>query len=249
MDLPLTTAAASEFCFLESVESTNSFISSNAQTFQNFSVVASLNQTAGRGRRGREWLSLGGHTLAVSVVVPLNSASISPTWLPILSGVAVARALVEISYQQVDVKWPNDILVAGKKVGGILCQGMSTLQSIVGVGINISVPDSALPENAGSIQHPLYSFEQAIDLFVSSLVENLRGALVEVSHFSEGDLIARHYVPSIRTIGRKVLVHETDSITWSGLATGLSPEGHLIVRMADGLQREVVAADIEHLRD
>ena len=159
MDLPLTTGVAADVLFLDSVESTNTYLASTQAHLQDFSVVASLNQTAGRGRRGRQWVSVPGQTLAVSVVVPFESEKIATTWLPILAGVAVVQALKEISDQPVELKWPNDLLADGLKIGGILCQMISSSRSIVGVGANFSVSEEDLPANGGSIWYPHYDLE------------------------------------------------------------------------------------------
>lgn len=249
MDLPLTTAATSDLIVLDSVDSTNSYIAEDAGRFQDFSVVASVNQTEGRGRRGRQWLSVPGRSLAVSVVVPFDCSSVAITWLPVLAGVAVVRSLQEISEQQVDVKWPNDLLSDGKKVGGILCQMLSSKRSIVGVGTNFAVREADLPANGGSIWHPGFEFEHAVDTYLSSFVGNLRAALIGIAGLPDGEAIARQLGPAVNTIGKTVRVHETKSLSWSGQAVGLSPRGHLIVRLPDGREREVVAADIEHLRE
>ena len=249
MDLPLTTGVAADVLFLDSVESTNAYLASTQAHLQDFSVIASLNQTAGRGRRGRQWVSVPGQTLAVSVVVPFESEQIATTWLPILAGVAVVQALKEISDQPVELKWPNDLLADGLKIGGILCQMISSSRSIVGVGANFSVSEEDLPVNGGSIWHPHHDLERAVDLYLSTMVEHLRALLHTVIELSDGDLIADFFCPSIKTVGKTVRVHETESLSWSGKAVGLSPEGHLIVRLPDGEEREVAAADIEHLRE
>ena len=249
MKLPLTSAVASGVVFLDSVESTNSYSAVASDKFADYGVVVSVNQTAGRGRRGRQWVSVPGQTLAASIVVPFETSSVASTWLPILAGVAVVQSLEKISDQEVDLKWPNDLLVQSKKVGGILCEMISSKRSIVGVGTNLSVPEKDLPENGGSIWHPDYGFERAVDIYLSSLVGNLRAILKLASKLSTGELIARELAPLIATVGKTVRVHENHSLSWSGQAIGLSRQGHLVVRLDGGEDREVVAADIQHLRE
>lgn len=252
MDLPLTSGASPEVVFLETVESTNTYLAENAETYADYTVVASLNQTAGRGRKGRRWLSVPGKTLAFSVVVPFDTAALAASWLPIIAGVAARAAIREVSGRELELKWPNDLLVGGKKVGGILCQMVSHERSIVGVGTNIYAGHDELPENGTSLWvaglEPHHAI-RVLDAYLSASITRLREVLKQVNGFSSGESIASHLVDDVATIGKTVRVHEVGGESWSGLARELSPEGHLIVEVPGGAYREVVAADIEHIRE
>lgn len=249
MEFPLTEAIASSVTYLDSVDSTNTAVKNDVDSLESFAVVASLNQTAGRGRRGREWLSVPGGTLAISVLVPFDSRRHPSTWLPIVAGVAAITSLARITNQEIDLKWPNDLLVGGKKVAGILCELVSTERAIVGVGANFSVPDQDLPPQGTSIWHPSLEKEHAIDAFVSALVHALREILDEMNRRDTAGELAKKLEPFLSTIGRAVRVWDTEATSWTGKAVGLSSRGHLIVELPSGERREVVAEDIEHLRE
>src|SRR5258706_6407854 len=97
-------------------------------------------QTAGRGRRGRRWHSAPGAGLTFSVAVALRRPLRELTALPLAAGVAVARALHSLGVARAALKWPNDIVVEGAKLGGILAETKSSggaVKAVIGVGINL----------------------------------------------------------------------------------------------------------------
>lgn len=116
-----------------------------------FTVVVAEKQTAGRGRAGRHWVSGAGDGVWLSLLVPAASSEAGGTVMPLLAGLAVARA-VEETVPEADprVKWPNDVLVAGRKVAGILCERSVAREpaplAVVGVGVNVRPPTADAPE-------------------------------------------------------------------------------------------------------
>ncbi|MBV9094187.1 MAG: biotin--[acetyl-CoA-carboxylase] ligase, partial [Streptosporangiaceae bacterium] len=101
-------------------------------------VRAAEQQTAGRGRRGRAWVSPPGTGLTFSVL--LRPADVPPArrgWLPLLAGVAVAEAVRTVTAVDARLKWPNDLLQSGSKLGGILCEAAGDAV-VIGIGINVS---------------------------------------------------------------------------------------------------------------
>lgn len=102
-----------------------------------FTVVTADSQTAGRGRGGKRWDSPGGMGLWISFLVRSDS-EVPPTLVPILVGLAAARALEQLCPSlRPGIKWPNDIEVEGRKIGGILCEGAGSGVVVVGVGLNL----------------------------------------------------------------------------------------------------------------
>src|SRR5689334_3411849 len=101
-------------------------------------LLAAEEQTAGRGRRGRRWHSAPGAGLTFSLSTRLERLA----GLPLAAGIAVARALRALGAGTVELKWPNDLVVGGAKLGGILVQARRGL-AVIGVGINVQ-PDAAL---------------------------------------------------------------------------------------------------------
>lgn len=103
-------------------------------------VLAAEVQTAGRGRRGRSWLSPFGRNLAVSIGVAIERPVAEIGSLSLVVGVAVRRALVEYGLTGVSLKWPNDVLLNGRKVAGILIElvrAMAPVEVVIGIGVNV----------------------------------------------------------------------------------------------------------------
>lgn len=117
-----------QLIYLPVVDSTNSYLKQNELPLG--TVVYTQNQTAGRGRMGRSWSSGGG--VAVSVLVPGGCPA-----LPLVASVAAARTLQRLLGQQMQIKWPNDILCQSAKLCGILCEG-TPQKSVVGFGVNLT---------------------------------------------------------------------------------------------------------------
>ena len=121
-----------------------------------FTVVTADSQTAGRGRGGKRWASPRGMGLWISFLVQ-GDRDVPPTLVPILVGLAAIRALEGTCPSlRPGIKWPNDIEVEGRKLGGILCEGTGTGAVVVGVGLNLGqgIEDFApgLKERAASLE-------------------------------------------------------------------------------------------------
>src|SRR5690554_6496201 len=117
MQLPLSQTHASRLEFLPECESTNTELMSRAaDAWPHFSVVATASQTAGRGRLDRVWVAPPGQTLAVSVLLRPTFSLEAYGWLPLVAGLAMARAVEQFVPASVTVKWPNDVLIDGLKV-------------------------------------------------------------------------------------------------------------------------------------
>ena len=179
------------------------------------SVVVAEEQTAGRGRLDRRWEAPPGSALlATFVVAPHPLASIA-------AGVAAAEACGAA----VRLKWPNDLLLNGAKLGGILVEGRPGKQ-LVGVGINLS----SAPPGAARLE--------GVDR--DELLERLSGELAASLARPHADLI-QHWRERADTLGRRVRV-ELPGRSYEGLAEDIAPDGALIV---DGAP--VHAGDVVHL--
>ena len=108
-------------------------------------VLVAEHQTRGRGRQGRQWVSRTGSALIFSVL--LRPAAVPPAdrgWLPLLTGVAVARALRQQAGVDAALKWPNDVLAGGAKLAGILAEQAGEA-IVMGVGLNVAATRDELP--------------------------------------------------------------------------------------------------------
>src|SRR5690606_5896272 len=119
MQLPLSSAHASRLEFLEECGSTNTeLVKRAADAWPHLSVVATASQTAGRGRLDRVWVAPPGQALAVSVLLRPSFPLGAYGWLPLIAGLAMARAVDSFVQASVTVKWPNDVQIDGLKVSG-----------------------------------------------------------------------------------------------------------------------------------
>jgi len=211
-------------------------------------VVVAEEQVAGRGRLARVWESPPRAGLLVSVLLrPVLPAPALPL-LPLLAGLALADAVEAVADVRVRLKWPNDLLVDGRKLGGILVERAAGGAVVVGFGINVSTRRDELPvdtatslalEGAGTDREPL-------------LKECLRSLQRRYAHFVDSGGAPTAILPSYRqrceTIGRRVTVHAPGGTTTTGLATGVDDTGTLVVREDDGRQSRWSAGDVVHVR-
>ena len=155
MELPLSTLLTPQLIVLEEAASTNDELLARASAglLPQFSAVVTMNQTAGRGRLGRAWVAPPGQTLAVSVLLrpvlpdgePLGLEHYG--WIPLIAGIAMARVVDGLVVgHTVALKWPNDVLIDGRKVSGLLAELLPGRDgAVVGAGLNLTVPEADLP--------------------------------------------------------------------------------------------------------
>ncbi len=227
-------------------------------------VVLADSQTAGRGRLGREWFSPPGINLYASIVIrtTLHTQRLSQwlSWLPLMTALGTAEAIEAAAAARVALKWPNDLLIGDRKVGGILCESGTSPRlgpfQVIGIGINVNGDRADFPgeirEVATSIQQET---GQEIDRnrLLVRLLEELEGCLEEfLAHGSEQ--IALAYRRRCMTLGKTVKAVLADGNEYIGTAQGIGHDGSLTLVQEPtrpGLPFEVRglrAADITHLR-
>lgn len=265
MELPLSRAEASRLEWVDAVDSTNTVLvarasGARAAEWPHLSALATTTQTAGRGRLGRDWVAPPGGSLAVSVLLrpqpPLAQDALG--WLPLVAGLAMARAVRGIGERHeapalaaASLKWPNDVLVPGpeprehRKLCGILCELLPDGGVVAGAGLNLSLAEHELPvPTATSLA--LAGARVGADEALAAFLRELRAAsaLLEA-----GDMPAiRDAVSAVcHTLGRAVRVLLPGGASVTGAASGLGADGCLVVETADG-PREVSAGDVTHLR-
>lgn len=150
-------AAAFQLRVIAQCESTNSeLLSDPPGDDDRVAVLVCGRQTAGRGRRGRDWLSWGDASLTFSMLWRFAPDAPVPAGLSLVAGLAVARCLEQLGVEGVQLKWPNDVLVHGRKLAGILVELMPgrgrTPAAVVGIGINLSLPaEASLPAGVDAV--------------------------------------------------------------------------------------------------
>jgi len=218
-------------------------------------VVAAEEQTAGRGRLGRSWVSPPRAALTFSVL--LRPAGVPPVrrgWLPLLAGVAAARAVRRVSGLDTRLKWPNDLLIGPGKLAGILAE-QSGDAVVVGIGVNVSATVPELPIT-GALPATSLLLEGSASLDRDLLLAQILG---EIEHWylrwrgteppgdPQASGLRAEYLGLCSTIGRAVRAELPARHTVHGIATGLGADGSLTVRTRDG-EVTVGAGDVRHVR-
>lgn len=218
-------------------------------------VLIAEEQTAGRGRLDRVWEAPACAGLTFSALVRPRAQPERWPWLPLLTGLAVVRALDDLGVAGGRVKWPNDVLLPDQRVpegygkaGGILLERRSQggPAAVIGVGINVSTVASELPV-PGATSLLLAGH----DLGREDLLVAVLGRLAaEYARWESGDQNASlraDYATECATLGRQVQVSMPDGSSLTGEATGVDEAGRLVVAR-DGDRVTVGAGDVVHVR-
>jgi BirA family biotin operon repressor/biotin-[acetyl-CoA-carboxylase] ligase len=217
-------------------------------------VLAAESQTAGRGRLGRHWASPPRAALTFSVLLrPRGVPPASRGWVPLLAGVAVASALRAAAGVDARLKWPNDVLVHGAKVAGILAE-QSGDAIVVGTGINVSARQDEMPAaGATSLALAGSACTDREYLLACVLAELERWYLAWIQAVPEPVPVAgdgglrAEYLRLSGTIGEQVRVSLPGGQVLTGTASDLDEAGRLVIRTASG-PVPVSAGDVVHLR-
>lgn len=267
MEFPLSSAESPNLIALDHVDSTNTVLSdmirtqwADGQPTEAFTTVATLDQRGGRGRLDRVWQAPRGSALAVSIafVVPAEDVDLLP-WLPLICGAATQQAMQQLGVHA-GVKWPNDLLIEGRKVCGILSELVSTtprpgrheptdLPVLVGFGINL--------------------MQTAADFEAQGLDPRTVTSLAREGVMVTGDVMLQHLLARLRdlwaralrhdssvfdavrdacvTVGQRVRVMLPGGDALVGVAVGLDAGGRLMVE-ADGTTHSLSVGDVIHVR-
>lgn len=264
MQLPRSHQLAAELIWLDQTPSTNSALRELVEEradLVNRTVIATDNQTAGRGRLGREWFAPAGKTLAISVLLRRREHALPASWLPLIAGSAVRRGLASLlaATESTDlvlgVKWPNDVLArsgsegTSRKISGILTEMLTDGSIIVGIGINLTLTERELPtETATSLTLLAANADAEIDAVLSTVLSELF-ALLDALAAGEVEYVRDTVTSDSSTLGTEVRAHMPNGLVIEGQAVRLADDGALVIEVgADGAEQVVAAGDIEHLR-
>lgn len=252
------TKFAGHIAHFPSLGSTNALALEAAQAGARIGVYVADEQTAGRGRGGHSWHSVAGDGLYVSTLVtpplPITMAML----LPLATGLAAQSAILEIAGLVADIRWPNDLLLNGRKCGGILVEtaasaGQNTADAmlryaVIGIGINLnhlsfpseieSLATSLRKEGGIAISRDtlLISLLRLLDEEIRRLIRQHRGVL------NGPGLLERFAAASTWVRGKRVRVDEDGGYT--GVTAGLDARGFLRVTGDDGVLRTVLSGGV-----
>ena len=233
-----------------SVGSTSTLALEAAQAGVINGVWVADEQTAGRGRGGHGWHSVAGDGLYVSVLVRPALVMTRALWLSLATGLAAQAAIAEVTGLMADIRWPNDLLLAEKKCGGILVetgvdaqhQPASLRYAVIGIGINVNHAEfpADLAGMATSLRRETggeWPRERLLAAILRSLDEELQFLPSE-----EGRLLERFARASTWVSGKRVNVGEDGGYT--GLTAGLNADGFLMVDGDDGVGHTVLSGGV-----
>lgn len=198
-----------------------------------WTVVVADEQTEGRGRRGRRWISERGAGLWMSIVRRDVEAA-GP--LTLIVGLACAEAIEALAPEvRVGIKWPNDLVVRGRKIGGILCEATDG-GVVIGVGVNVATAPAGSETNATALEVEMDG-SVAPEQLASAIIERLRVRMDGVPPFDDAvrDLAERDVLA-----GREV---ETEQ-AGGGRASGIDATGALLLRKPDGREVRVMSGGV-----
>jgi BirA family biotin operon repressor/biotin-[acetyl-CoA-carboxylase] ligase len=252
MHLPLANSAAPRVVVLPEAASTNALLrelAGDSVQWPHLSTMLTLDQTAGRGRLGRSWVTPAGASLAVSVLLRrLPSDADARGWIPLAAGLAMADAIAEqLPDDDVAVKWPNDVLVDGRKICGILAEATADAV-VVGTGVNTAMTASELPVPTAT-SFAVLGAEADIDRLLATYLRALDTLLSALSSSPDAITSGLHAAVSRRcaTIGLDVRVSLPGDRVLVGRAISLDADGRLVVR-SEGVDHPVSAGDVVHVR-
>jgi len=245
-----------EIYYFDTIDSTNNYAKKIAEDgCEEGTVVISDCQIAGKGRRGREWASLAGKGIYMSVVLkPLLEPS-QMQLITLAASVAVAEALKEQTGMDLGIKWPNDIILDARKLCGILtemtCETDKINYVILGLGVNVNqdmedfpadLRDKAVSLKAGCKQltGENKTFNRAkiiasILLHIEKYYKMLQSGLNE-------EIIDKWRLHSI-TLGKQIMCSDSRG-SYLCIAEDITEDGHLVVKCEDGSVRELLSGEV-----
>jgi BirA family biotin operon repressor/biotin-[acetyl-CoA-carboxylase] ligase len=225
--------------------STNADLLARAPLLQAPLLLIAENQTAGRGRAGRSWLSSAAGSLTFSLAWKFEHGPQQLAGLPLAVGVALAETLARLGVQ-VQLKWPNDLLKDGDKLAGILIETQRAADSatwaIIGIGLNLAMPDELEQRIGRPVAALPWLAQMDRDTLMAALLDGLAAALREFAHGGFAPFAARWNLlhawqgASVNIVDRGAVLHE-------GVAAGVDDAGRLLLDGAGG-RSAIVAGDV-----
>lgn len=209
-----------------------------------FTLIAD-NQTAGRGRQGKTWYSAAGYSLMFSTIIRTSVPAQQRSQLSLVAGLMICHALDGHTKTAAQVKWPNDILIEGRKLGGILIEVAELHDQpplVIGVGINLGIPHDEFPpgfpvEPTSAMYHwrqDNVDREALLAVMVTKLITGFREYESGLWNSIRGALQARSYLN-----GRRVQVGET-----TGRVHGIGHDGELVLVGDDGQRTPIHSGNV-----
>lgn len=236
-----------EIVVFEELESTSDYLR-NLPDFKSGAVVLAETQTSGRGRLGRKWADEKGANLLFSVGWKIQTGSVSVPLTPLITALAIRDAVQPLT-SSMKIKWPNDLLLDGKKSGGILVEARTTgdqMSLVIGIGLNVNQTEfpAWLDIQPSSLQRHLGK-SVSREFVLASILNKLQEYLTRLRLNKTTDLMVR-YRQHCETLGQQIIFKLNDEVL-SGLAVDLSADGSLQIEV-NGEVLSFQGNEISHIR-
>lgn len=243
-----------EVLFYETVDSTNTVGEALAEKGRaEGTVIIADSQEKGRGRLGRSWVSPPGLNIYMSMVLRPKIEPKDTTLITIMTAVGCTIALRKVTGLDVTIKWPNDLIVSDKKIGGILTEmriaNKKVKYAVTGIGINVNMDSDALPDEIKEIATSIKIETKTTYSRAEILIEILNQIDYWYRILKEmrtRELLSKWQLLT-STLGRQVKI-TTSRETLTGLAESIDDEGMLVLRLPSGASRVIRSGDLTVLR-
>lgn len=207
------------------------------------SVLVCERQTGGRGRRGRAWLSEGGASLTFSLLwrFEQHNGPVALSGLSLSVAVAVVQALEQMGFAGIALKWPNDLLHDGAKLGGILVEVSGPGTAIIGIGLNVQLP-SGFAATLGRAVSDLAAMTEGRFVLpdrttlLAGVLAGLAAAMARYDREGFAPFRAAWQLRHAHQGLQVALLRDDQSIAAEGVATGVAEDGALLLRTAAGIE-------------
>ena len=267
----LAATGISQLKIVESTGSTNAdllrAVTTEPKEWADLAVLTAEHQTAARGRLDRHWESPARSAISVSIVLrPVNSQGLpvptqSYSWLSLLGALALRETLLETAGLPAEIKWPNDVLVRGKKIAGILAQmgpmGDGSVPAVIlGTGLNVTLDEDELPvptatslllEGATTTDRTVL-LRNYLSRFAALYRSFCNADGDPTAGLAGGSSLHKRVEAVMVTLGREVKAHLPGDHELVGHASRLDEYGSLLVVDHGGREHVVTAGDVVHLR-
>jgi BirA family transcriptional regulator, biotin operon repressor / biotin---[acetyl-CoA-carboxylase] ligase len=235
---------------VEEIGSTNAeLVAAAARDAPEGTVLVAEHQVSGRGRLDRTWTSPPRAGLTVSFLLRPDVPAARRGWLPLLTGVALAESVAEVSGVLPSLKWPNDLLAGdGRKLAGILAES-SGPAVVVGTGLNVSTTAAELPDTGTSLARITGGTVDRATVLLAFLraVERRYRRWADALGDPVSSGLAQDYLAWSSTVGSTVTVDLPDGTVLDGVAQAVDWDGRLVVATAAGTV-ELASGDVRHVR-
>lgn len=243
-----------DLILLEAVDSTNRLaMELGDKGASHGTVVIADRQFKGRGRLSRTWVSPPLVNIYMSIILRPDIRLQDATVLTIMAGLACARAIRAVTGLQVEIKWPNDLIVLNKKIGGILTEirsgGERMIFAVIGIGINVNACPEDFPPDvrliATSIKNETAK-EQPRAILIADILNDL-DMWYDIFVTAGKKPLLDEWRRLTSTLGRAVMVSAGEGV-YRGIAEDIDDEGMLILRLPSGRLKRISAGDLTTLR-